>query len=171
MVNILLWAFESFNTIYNSVYIQYNTIQHSCKFSYPIYFAISCLKSMQFIINHFHISYYFTINFETMKKECRTNFHKFETSERFKKKNSKMLLLFDSYPRNPVLGSSFLVTNPKSITNMSQLKNNPRKKNQMCILGFLVKVVVYPILLRLQNFLGTHEPYFSHASFNKMMAL
>ena len=125
--------------------------------------------NMQFIINHFNISYIFTINFETMKEECRSNFHKFETRERLKNK-PKSLLYFDSNSRNPVLESSFLVTNPQSITNMSLSKNNPRKKNQLCILGFLVMIDVYPIHLHLQNFMGTHESYFSHASFNKIIA-
>ena len=51
------------------------------------------------------------------------------------------------------------------------IKEQPKKKNQLCILGFLVRVDVYPIHLRLKNFMGTHEPYFSHTSFNKMMSL
>ena len=59
----------------------------------------------------------------------------------------------------------------QSITNMSQSKNNLRKKNQLCILGFLVRVDVYPIHLHLQNFLGTQEPYFAYDSFKKMIFL
>ena len=51
------------------------------------------------------------------------------------------------------------------------IKEQPRKQNQLCILGFLVRVDVHPIHLHLQNFLGTHEPYFAYASFNKMISL
>ena len=51
------------------------------------------------------------------------------------------------------------------------IKEQPKKKNQLCILGFLVRVDVYLIHLHLKNFLGTHEPYFVHASFKKMIAL
>ena len=51
------------------------------------------------------------------------------------------------------------------------IKEQPKKKNQLWILGFLVRVDVYPIHLHFQNFLGTHEPYFSHNSFKKMIAL
>ena len=51
------------------------------------------------------------------------------------------------------------------------IKEQPKKKNQLCILGFLVRVDVYPIHLHLKNILGTHEPYFSHSSLNKMLAL
>ena len=51
------------------------------------------------------------------------------------------------------------------------IKEQPKKKNQLCILGFLVRVDVYPIHLHLQNFLGTHEPYFSHDSFKKIISL
>ena len=51
------------------------------------------------------------------------------------------------------------------------IKEQPKKKNQLCILGFLVRVYVYPIHLYLKNFLGTYEPYFSHDSFKKMIAL
>ena len=51
------------------------------------------------------------------------------------------------------------------------IKEQPMKKNQLCILGFLVKVNVYPIHLHLKNFLGTHEPYFAHASFKKIISL
>ena len=52
------------------------------------------------------------------------------------------------------------------------IKEEPKKKkNQLCILGFLVKVDIYQIHLHLKNFLGTHEPYFAHAFFNKMIAL
>ena len=51
------------------------------------------------------------------------------------------------------------------------IKEQPKKKNQLCILGFLVMVNVYPIHLHLKKFLGTHEPYFSHTSFKKMIAL
>ena len=88
-----------------------------------------------------------------------------------KNKPKKVLSLFDSYSHNPVLGPSFLVTNHNS----SQIchyqrttKEKPKKKNQLCILGFLVRVDVYPIHLHLKIFLGTHEPYFAYASFNKM---
>ena len=51
------------------------------------------------------------------------------------------------------------------------IKEQPKKKNQLCILGFLVRVDVYPIHLHLKNFLENHEPYFAHASFKKMIAL
>ena len=51
------------------------------------------------------------------------------------------------------------------------IKEQPKKKNQLWILEFLVMVDVYPIHLHLQNFLGTHEPYFAHDSFNKMISL
>ena len=51
------------------------------------------------------------------------------------------------------------------------IKEQPKKKNQLSILGFLVRVDVYPIHLHLKNFLETHEPYFSHASFKKMIAV
>ena len=37
------------------------------------------------------------------------------------------------------------------------IKEQPKKNNQLCILGFLVRVDVYPIHLHLKNFLGTHE--------------
>ena len=47
------------------------------------------------------------------------------------------------------------------------IKEEPKKKNQLCILRFLVRVDVYPMHFHLQNFLGTHEPYFSYASFKK----
>ena len=47
------------------------------------------------------------------------------------------------------------------------IKEQPKKKHQLCILGFLVRVDVYPI----SKFLGTHEPYFVYASFKKMIAL
>ena len=52
------------------------------------------------------------------------------------------------------------------------IKEQPKKKNQLCILGFLVRVDVYPIHLHyLKNFMGTHEPYFTHDSFKKMICL
>ena len=51
------------------------------------------------------------------------------------------------------------------------IKEQPKKKNQLCILGFLVRVDVYLIHLHLKNFLGTLEPYFVHASFKKMISL
>ena len=51
------------------------------------------------------------------------------------------------------------------------IKEQPKKKNQLCILGFFVKVDIYPIHLYLQNFLGTHEPYFPHTLFKKIIAL
>ena len=50
---------------------------------------------------------------------------------------------------------------------MSQLKNNQRKKNQLCILGFLVRIDIYPIHLHLKKFLGAHEPYFAYDSLKK----
>ena len=51
------------------------------------------------------------------------------------------------------------------------IKEQSKKKNQLSILGFLVRVDVYLIHLYLKNFLGTHEPYFVHASFKKMIAI
>ena len=51
------------------------------------------------------------------------------------------------------------------------IKEKPKKKYQLCILGFLVRVDVYPIHLHLKIFLGKHEPYFSHNSFKKMISL
>ena len=51
------------------------------------------------------------------------------------------------------------------------IKEQPKKKNQLCILGFLVMVDVYPIHLHLKKFLGTHEPYFVHDSFKKRISL
>ena len=52
------------------------------------------------------------------------------------------------------------------------IKEQPKKKkNQLCILGFLVRVDVHTIHLHLKNFMGTHEPYFAYDSFNKMIAL
>ena len=43
------------------------------------------------------------------------------------------------------------------------IKEQPKKNNQLCILGFLVRADVYPIHLHLKNFMGTLEPYFCHA--------
>ena len=51
------------------------------------------------------------------------------------------------------------------------IKEQPKKKNQLCILGFLVRVDVYQIHLHLKNFMRTHEPYFAHASFKTMIDL
>ena len=51
------------------------------------------------------------------------------------------------------------------------IKEQPNKKNQLCILRFLVRVDIYPIHLHFQFFLGTHELYFAHSSFNKMISL
>ena len=51
------------------------------------------------------------------------------------------------------------------------IKEQPKKKNQLCILEFFVMVDVYPIHLHLKNFMGTHESYFTHDSFNKMISL
>ena len=38
------------------------------------------------------------------------------------------------------------------------IKEQPKKKNQLFILRFFVRVDVYPIHLHLKNFLGIHEP-------------
>ena len=51
------------------------------------------------------------------------------------------------------------------------IKEQPKKKYQLCIQGFLVRVDVYPIHLHLKNFLGIHKPYFVHTSFKKMIDL
>ena len=51
------------------------------------------------------------------------------------------------------------------------IKEQPKKKNQVCILGFLVRVDVYPIHLHFKTILGTHDPYFAHAFFKKMISL
>ena len=45
------------------------------------------------------------------------------------------------------------------------------KKNQSCMLGFLVRVDFYPIYLHLKKFLETNEPYFTQTSFKKIIAL
>ena len=76
----------------------------------------------------------------------------------------------------PILRILFLGQDSSSQTPIpSQIchyeRTTPEKKKQLCILGFLVRVDVYPIHLHLKNFMGTHEPYFSHASFNKMIAI
>ena len=51
------------------------------------------------------------------------------------------------------------------------IKEQTKKNNQLCILGFLVRVDVYPIHLHLKIFLETHEPYFSYASFKRMITI
>ena len=54
MVNILLRALKSFNTIYNSIYIHLyanRTFSHSCNFFMEIRFTRNCLKSLK--TNHF----------------------------------------------------------------------------------------------------------------------
>ena len=54
MVNILLRALKSFNTIYNSIYIHLyanRTFSHSCNFLIQIRFTSNCLKSLK--TNHF----------------------------------------------------------------------------------------------------------------------
>ena len=75
-----------------------------------------------------------------------------------------------------ILGISFLGQASSLPTpNPSQICHNQRtiqeKKKQLCILGFLVRIDVYPIHLQLKNFTGTHEPYFTHTTFNKMISL
>ena len=49
-------------------------------------------KKNQYAIYHKSFQY-FTINFETMKEECRSNFHKFEIKERLKNKLKKVVAL------------------------------------------------------------------------------
>ena len=76
----------------------------------------------------------------------------------------------------PIIGILFLGQNSSSPTpNPSQIchyqRTTQEKKNQLFILGFLVRVNVYPIHLHLKNILGTHEPYFAHASFKKIISL
>ena len=54
MINILLRALKSFNTIYNSIYIHLyanRTFSHSCNFLMQIRFTRNCLKSLK--IDHF----------------------------------------------------------------------------------------------------------------------
>ena len=54
MVNILLRALKSFNTIYNSIFINLyanRTFSHSCNFLMQIRFTRNCLKSLK--TNHF----------------------------------------------------------------------------------------------------------------------
>ena len=51
------------------------------------------------------------------------------------------------------------------------IKEQPKKKNKLCILGFLIRVDVYPIHLHLKIFFGIHEPYFSYDSFKKIISL
>ena len=51
------------------------------------------------------------------------------------------------------------------------LSEQTKKKNQLCLIGFLVRVDVYLIHLHLKNFLGTHETYFSYYSFTNMISL
>ena len=105
-----------------------------------------------------------------MKEECRTNFQKFETREGLKNKLKKVVALrfLSSESRSWV---KIPRHQPLIHKKMSQSKNNPRKKNQLCILGFLVRVDVYQMLFHLKIFIGTHEKYFSHASFKKMIAI
>ena len=51
------------------------------------------------------------------------------------------------------------------------IKEQPKKKSQLCIIGFLVRVDAYPIHLHLQKIVGTYETYFSHDFLKKMIAL
>ena len=105
-----------------------------------------------------------------MKEECRSNFHKFETKERLKNKLKKVVAL-----RFISLESRSWVKIPchqplirhKYVT----IKEQPKKENLLCILGFLVRVDVYPIHLHLKKLFGTHEPYFSLDSFKKIIFL
>ena len=105
-----------------------------------------------------------------MKEECRSNFHKFETREILKNKLKKVVaLLFLS------LESHFWVKLPRHQPLIHHkyvtIKEQPKKEKSVVYSRFFVSVDIYQILLHLQNFMGTHEPYFSHASFKKMIAL
>ena len=73
--------------------------------------------------------------------------------------------------RIPFLGQAFssLTPNPSQICHYQI--TTQEKKNQLCIQGFLVRVDVNQIHLHLKNFLGTHELYFAHASFKKIISL
>ena len=88
-VNIILRAFKSFNTIYNSIYtFGYNNLFFNTHANFHMQFISQSVVSNQFKTNQYAIYIksfqYFTINFETIKEECRSNFHKFETRERLK---------------------------------------------------------------------------------------
>ena len=98
MVNILLRAFKSFNTIYHSVYtFGYNNLFLNTHANFHAQFILQSIVSNQFKTNKYAIYHksfqYFIINFETMKEECRSNFHKFETRERLKNKPKKVVVL------------------------------------------------------------------------------
>ena len=98
MVNNLLRAFKSFNTFYNSVYtFGYNNLFFNTHANFHMQFISQSVVSNQFKTNQYAIYHksfqYFTINFETIKEECRTNFHKFETREKLKNKLKKVVIL------------------------------------------------------------------------------
>ena len=95
-VNIILRAFKSFNTIYNSVYtFGYNNLFFNTHANVHMQFISQSVVSNKFKTNQYEIYIksfqYFTINFETMKEECRSNFHKFETRERLKNKLKRVV--------------------------------------------------------------------------------
>ena len=54
--------------------------------------VLNQFKTNQYEIYHKSFQY-FTINFEIMEEECRTNFHKFETRERLKNKLKKVVAI------------------------------------------------------------------------------
>ena len=86
-------AFKSFNTIYNSVYtFGYNNLFFNTFANFHMQFILQSVVSNQYAIYHKSFQY-FTINFETMKEECRSNFHKFEIRERLKNKHKKVIAL------------------------------------------------------------------------------
>ena len=94
-----------------------------------------------------------------MKEECRSNFHKFETRERLKNKLKKVvaLRLLSSESRSWVkLPFQQTLIHHKYVT----IKEQPKKEKSVVHSRIFVSVDVYPILLHLQNVLGTHEPYF-----------
>ena len=51
------------------------------------------------------------------------------------------------------------------------IKEQPKKEKSVVHSRILVRVDVYPRLLHLKIFMGTDDPYFSHYSFKKMIAL
>ena len=92
-----------------------------------------------------------------------------EVGKRDLEQTKKIVVLqFMSSESQPQLGfSSSLTPNPSHIFHNQRIT----KENHLCILGFLVKVDVYPIHLHLPNFMGIIEPYFAHTSFKKIIAL
>ena len=101
---------------------------------------------------------------------CQTK-HKTETRKKCEEQTQKGCRSSIPILIIPFLGQS----SPSPTPNPSQIchyqRTTQEEKNQLCILGFLVRVDVYPIHLHLKIFMGTHKSYFAHTSFNKMIAL